>query len=106
MRGWPQRDERSLKPRTGSGRSLVGLVILKKVSRWLGLGPAKVRPKYVLGVAVEAVDEILMPHIVVDVWMVVRGTDADAFELLDPNTDLREAEVVLELHVMVVAHEL
>ncbi len=31
------------------------------------------------------------------------GTCADAFELVDPDTDLREAEVVLELHVIVAA---
>ena len=60
----------------------------------------------VLGVAIWAVGEIRASHVEVDVWMVVRGTDADAFEFLDPNTDLCEAKVVFELHVIVVAHGL
>ena len=65
--------------------------LFKEVARRLGLESSEIRTVDVLGVAIQAMDEIRTPHIEVDVRVVVRRTGANAFELLDANSDFPDA---------------
>jgi hypothetical protein len=73
----------------------------KEISRRLGLVSAKIGTIDIPCVAIETVHEVRISHVVIDVRMVIRGADPDALELLDPDPDLGEPEVILELDVFV-----